>query len=40
MVHLKAGESEYRICTELSPTANAIFRTAEMPVPLRVNPVH
>ena len=40
MVHLKAGESEYRIRTELSPTANAIFRAAEVPVPRQVNPVH
>jgi hypothetical protein len=40
MVHLKAGEAEYRIRTELSPTANAIFRTAEVPVPRRVNAVH
>lgn len=40
MVHLKAGEAEYRIRTELSPTANAIFRAAEVPVPRRVNPVH
>ncbi len=40
MVHLKAGEAEYRIRTELSPTANAIFQAAEVPVPRRVNPVH
>jgi transposase len=40
MVHLKAGEAEYRIRTELSPTANAIFRAAEVPVPRRVNTVH
>ena len=40
MVHLKAGEAEYRIRTELSPTANAIFRAAEVPVPRRVNPAH
>jgi transposase len=40
MVHLKAGEAEYRIRTELSPAANAIFRAAEVPVPRRVNPVH
>ena len=40
MVHLKAGEAEYRIRTELSPAANAIFQAAEVPVPRRVNPVH
>jgi transposase len=40
MVHLKAGEAEYRIRTELSPTANAIFRAAEVPVPRRVNLIH
>jgi len=40
MVHLKAREAEYRIRTELSPTANAIFQAAEVPVPRRVNPVH
>jgi len=40
MVHLKAGEPEYRIRTELSPTANAIFRAAEVPVPRQVNAVH
>jgi transposase len=40
MVHLNAGEAEYRIRMELSPTANAIFRAAEVPVPRRVNPVH
>jgi transposase len=40
MVHLKAGEAEYRIRTELSPTANAIFRAVEVPVPRRVNPIH
>jgi len=40
MVHLKAGKSEYRIRTELSPTANAIFRATEVPVPRRVNSVH
>ncbi len=32
MVHLKAGEAEYRIRTELSPAAIAIFRAAEVPV--------
>lgn len=37
---MKTGEAEYRIRTELSPTANAIFRAAEMPVPRRVNPAH
>ena len=40
MVHLKAKDAEYRIRTELSPTANAIFRATEVPVPRRVNPVH
>jgi len=40
MVHLKAGEAEYRIRTELSPTANAIFHAVEVPVPRRVNPAH
>jgi transposase len=40
MVHLKAGESEYRIRTDLSPTANTIFHAAEVPVPRRVNAVH
>jgi len=40
MVHLKAGEAEYRIRTELSPAANAIFQAAEVPVPRRVSPVH
>jgi transposase len=40
MVPLKAGESEYRIRTELSPTANTIFRTTEVPVPRSVNTVH
>lgn len=40
MVHLKAGEAEYRIRTESSPTDNTIFRAAEVPVPRRVNPVH
>jgi transposase len=40
MVHLKAGEAEYRIRTELSPGASAIFQAAEVPVPRRVNPVH
>lgn len=40
MVHLKTGEAEYRIRTELSPTANAIFRVAEVSVPRRVNPIH
>jgi transposase len=40
MVHLKAGEAEYRIRTELSPIATAIFQAAEVPVPRRVNPVH
>jgi hypothetical protein len=40
MVHLIAGEAEYRIRTELSPTASAIFRAAEVPVPRRVNPAH
>lgn len=37
MVHLKAGEAEYRIRTELSPAANAIFQVAEVPVPRRVS---
>ena len=40
MVHLNAGEAEYRIRTELSPTANAIFHAAEVPVPRRVSTVH
>jgi hypothetical protein len=40
MVHLKAGEAEYRIRTELSPMANAIFHAAKVPVPRRINPVH
>ena len=40
MVHLKAGEAEYRIQTGLSPTANAIFQAAEVPVPRRVSTVH
>jgi len=40
MVHLKAKEAEYRIRTELSPVANAIFQAARVPVPRRVNPVH
>jgi len=40
MVHLKAGEAEYRIRTELSPAANAIFRAVEVPVPNRVSTVH
>jgi hypothetical protein len=40
MVHLKTGEAEYRIRTELSPTANAIFQAAEVPVPRRVSTVH
>jgi transposase len=40
MVHLKAGDAEYRIRTELSPGASAIFQAAEVPVPRRVNPVH
>jgi transposase len=40
MVHLKAGEAQYRIRTELSPTANAIFRAVQVPVPRRVNPIH
>jgi transposase len=40
MVHLKAGDAQYRIRTELSPTANAIFRAAEVPVPRRVNSIH
>jgi len=31
MVHLKAGEAEYRIRTELSPTANAIFQPPRDP---------
>jgi hypothetical protein len=34
MVHLKAGEAEYRIRTELSPAANAIFQAAEVPFPV------
>jgi transposase len=40
MVHLKAGEAQYRIRTELSPVANAIFRAVEVPVPRRLNPIH
>lgn len=40
MVHLKAGEAQYRIRTELSPVAYTIFRAAEVPVPRRVNAVH
>jgi len=40
MVHLKAGDAEYRIRTELSPAANAIFQAAEVPVPRRVSTVH
>ena len=40
MVHLKTGEAEYRIRTELSPTANAIFQAAVVPVPRRVRTVH
>jgi len=40
MVHLKAGEADYRIRTELSPVANAIFQADWVPVPRRVNPVH
>ena len=40
MIHMKAGEAAYRIRTEQSPTANAIFHAAEVPVPRRVNPIH
>jgi hypothetical protein len=40
MVHRKAGEAEYRIQSELSPAANAIFLAAEVPVLRRVAPVH
>ncbi len=38
MVHLTAGETKYRIRTELSPAATAIFRAADIPVPRRLNP--
>jgi hypothetical protein len=34
------GEAEYRIWTELSPTANAIFQAAEVPIPRRVSTAH
>jgi hypothetical protein len=40
MAHLKAGEAEYRIRTELSSVANAIYHVAEVPVPRRVSTVH
>jgi transposase len=39
MVHLQAGETTYRIRTELSSAATAIFRAVDVPVPRRLNPV-
>ncbi len=40
MVHLKAGDAKYRIRTELTPVANAIFKATQVPVPRRVNTIH
>ena len=40
MVRLRVGEVEYRIRTELSPMAKAIFQAAEIPLPRRLNPLH